>query len=103
MIIDFSSEYGVGYAVTESEEITEEDLEGGLAGYIHRNMGNNFESFKEVNAMIDDADATYLVIKNPFKNGLDLTEVKEELDNEIKRMNLQVDSEFGVVGGLYIC
>ena len=104
MSIDYNSNYGIGYKVCESEEIAEtEELEDGLNDYIWNESGDNFEGFEEGNAMCGDIDETYLVIKDPMKNGLDLTKIKAELDAEIKRLKLDVESEFGVVGGLYVC
>jgi hypothetical protein len=44
----------------------------------------------------------YLTLKNPFENGLDLTAMKEKLDQEAERLKLHIESEFGVVGGLYV-
>lgn len=104
MSIDYNSNFGIGYKVSANEEIFEsEQLEDGLNDYLWNEAGDNFDQFEEGNAMCGDVDATYLIIKNPMKNGLDLTEVKAELDEEIKRLKLDVESEFGPVGGLYVC
>lgn len=100
---DYKSNYGIGYKVGGSEEIFDiAELEDGLNQYILNESGDNFDVFQEGNAKTGDIEATYLVIKNPMKNGLDLTEAKAELDAEIKRLELETESEFGVVGGLYV-
>tara|TARA_R110000764_G_scaffold236092_1_gene330980 strand:- start:438 stop:752 length:315 start_codon:yes stop_codon:yes gene_type:complete len=103
MSVDYNSNYGIGYKACESEEISdEEELEDGLIDYLYNEAGDNFDSFEVGSAWSGDIDGTYLIIKDPIKNGLDLTEAKTEIDAEIKRLKLDVESEFGVVGGLYI-
>ena len=103
MSVDYNSNYGIGYKVSESEEIAETgELEDGLSDYLYNEAGDNFDSFETGSAWSGDIDGTYLIIKDPMKNGLDLTEVKAEIEAEVKRLKLDVESEFGVVGGLYV-
>ena len=103
MSIDYRANFGIGYKVSESEEIFDtEELEDGLLDYLWNEAGDNFDSFETGNGFSGDSDGVYLVIKNPFENGLDLVKAKEKLDAEAKRLKLEINSEFDVVGGLYV-
>jgi hypothetical protein len=108
MGIDYRASSGIGYAVCESDELNEdeemeEDLEDGLEEYIDCNCGEDFDCFGTGNGYSGSIDGIYLILKEPFKDGLDLTKAKEKLDEEVKRLRLDTeDEEFGVVGGLYI-
>ena len=103
MSIDYSAEYGIGYGVCESEEISEtEELEDGLHEYIESQCGEEFECFQPGNAMTGDFESVFLVFKDPFSKGMDLTWVRNALDEEVARLKLEVEEDFGVVGGLHI-
>ena len=103
MGIDYSANYGIGYEVSASEDIDETDeMEDGLSEYLYCEREEGFDSFEIGSAYTGEIDGVYLIIKEPFKDGLDLTAAKERLDQEVKRLKLETDSEFGVVGGLYI-
>lgn len=103
MSIDYNSNYGIGYKVSANENICDDEaLEDGLNEYLCNESGDNFDSFEEGNAWTGVIVGTYLVITNPMKNGLDLTKSKAELDAEVKRLNLDTENDFGVVGGLFI-
>ena len=103
MGIDYRASYGVGYEVCESDEIADtEELEDGLGEYIYCEIGDGFDSFVTGSAYSGNIDGTYLSIKEPFKDGLDLTSAKKRLDEEVKRLKLETCSEFGEIGGLYV-
>ena len=103
MGIDYRASYGVGYEVQESDEIADTtELEDGLSEYLYNEVGDGFESFETGSAYSGQIDGVFLAINEPFKNGLDLSEAKEKLDKEVKRLKLDVCSEFGEVGGLYV-
>ena len=105
MGIDYSANYGVGYEVEEGESIADtEELEDGLIEYLYCEADSErFESFETGNAYSGEIDGVYLSIKTPFKDGLDLTSAKAELDKEVERLGLDVVGEFGEIGGLYVC
>ena len=103
MSIDYNAEYGIGYQVYESDEIAEsEDLEDGLHEYIENECCEEFECFEPGNAMTGDMEGVYLVIKEPFSKGMDLTWVKDALDEEVKRLKLYVDDDIDLVGGMSV-
>ena len=104
MSVDYRAEYGIGYEVCESDELleNEEALEDGLNEYIENNIGEGFSVF-ETNQGYDSCEKkVFVVADNPFENGGDLTDVKERLDAEIERLNLECYAGFDLVGGLYI-
>lgn len=104
MGIDYSGNYGIGYKVIESDKIPEHDIENGLSEYIFDNLGQEYEYFEVgYETYNDKPNDIYIVLKNPFENGLDLASKKAKLDKEIKRLKLLPDSKFGSFGGLHAC
>ena len=104
MSVDYNAYYGIGYKVGADDELldNEEDLEEGLVEYIDNECGDGFECFATGSAYSGRVDGVYLVIKDPFKDGLDLTDAKERLDKEVVRLKLDIESEFNEVGGLLV-
>ncbi len=103
MGIDYRASSSVGYEIDITDEIEDiEEMEDGLEEYADNEIGDEFECFVTGNAYSDEITGTYLGLKEPFKNGLDLTLMKEKLDKELKRIKVKAVSDFGVIGGLYI-
>ena len=103
MGVDYDGMVGVGYQVTESDELTEKDLEEGLAEYLYDKVGDGFEYFEVgEGCYTDDDNEIYIVVKDAFKDGLDLTSKKKALDDELKRLKVKAVGDFGDVGGLYV-
>lgn len=104
MGIDYDANFGIGYEVEEGEEIKDSsDLEEGLQEYLYSELGDGFSSFEVGSAYSGRIDGVFIVIKEPFKDGLDLTNAKARLDKEINRLGLKAKGEFREVGGLYVC
>lgn len=102
MGIDYDANYGIGYEVEASDEVSEDELEDGLREYLWNKVSEGFESFEVGDAYYGESEGVFITIKDPFKNGLDLTKSKEKLDAELERLKLKAISEFNEVGGLYI-
>lgn len=102
MSVDYDAYYGIGYKVEEGDKIDEELLADGLEEYLCEEVGNGFECFQIGNAFTGEFSAVCLVIKDPFRNGLDLSSAKENLETEMKRLNIKPVGSFGLVGGLYV-
>jgi hypothetical protein len=103
MSIDYTANYGIGYAVCESEEISEsEELEDGLEEYVYSEVGDGFESFSTNSGNDTETEAVYVTIKDPFKDGLCLADAKAKLDAELQRMKLEPECQFGAVGGMCV-
>ncbi len=103
MGVDYEANYGIGYEVEAGKEIDDSALEDGLAEYLYGEVGDEFSHFETGSYMTGNMTGTYLTLKEPFKNGLDLTEGKALLDKEVIRLKLETSGEFGEVGGLLIC
>jgi hypothetical protein len=103
MSIDYISSFGIGYQVIETNEIDESELEDGLNEYIANNLGLEFEHFECGNGFTGRSEGCFIVIINPFKNGIDLSAGKQKINEEIKRLKLETRGDFDAVGGLYIC
>ena len=103
MGIEYRASYGIGYRVCETEEIEDtEEMEDGLNEYLECEAGEGFYCFETGDAYSGEIDGVFLGIKDPFKDGLDITAAKERLDEEVKRLKLETCDEFGEIGGLYI-
>ncbi len=101
MSSEYDAVYGIGYQViiTDKEhEKLDTDLKRWLLG--EQKIGITVITTGDYRPDIETC--TFLVIADPFKGGLDLSEKKKVLDNEIKRLELTVLSEFGLFGGVCI-
>lgn len=102
MDVDCSANYGIGYKVEASDELIdcekfENEYCGELLEYIDSEINEAFKSFEVGDSAYNDI---YICLRKPFKNGLDLTKRKQELDKEANRLKLKVVSEFNEAGGL---
>ena len=102
MGVCYEANYGIGYEVEATDEIQEDELEDGLSEYIAVNVGEQFTYFEVGSGYTDEDDNIYVVIKDAFKDGLDLTAKKKLLDKELARLKLKPISDFGDVGGLQV-
>lgn len=104
MGVEYDANYGIGYGVSATDELDDhEDMECGLGEYIDTNLSHGFYWFQEANCYSGEVYETYIVSSNPFRYGLDLTEVNKEILTEIKRLKLDIeDDSLSCVGGLLI-
>ncbi len=104
MGVDYGANYGIGYEVVASAELFESedyDEDCSLEDYIELDE-TNFESWTIGNSYCGEDEEFYITLKDPFRDGLDLTQRKKALDAELKRLKLEPLSEFNEQGGLYI-
>lgn len=103
MGIDYRCCFGIGYEVEKNDEIIEsEEVEDGLEDYLYCEAGEGFISFGVNNGYDTETESVFLIVDNPFEDGLDMEDVKKRLDSEIKRLRLEPVGEFGLVGGMYV-
>lgn len=98
MSIDYDVVFGIGYEVEVSGD-TPEDYS--LEEYVEQNL-QGFKYFVTGNNYSGEDDVVYIILKEPFSNGLDLTHKKALLEMEIERLDLDFVSTFGVVGGVHV-
>ncbi|MAE22031.1 MAG: hypothetical protein CMK92_06320 [Pseudomonas sp.] len=79
MSVDYEANYGLGFEVCATDDVCESDLEDGLNEYIYERISNGYDVFEVGSYYSGRIDGTYIVINEPFKNGLDLTLEKEKL------------------------
>ena len=104
MSIDYNASFGIGYKVSVSGDIADsKELEDGLSEYLDGECGEEFDSFEVGSAYTGDIDFTCLTIKISDLEGIDLSKAKSKLDEEVERLHLDVESEFGLFGGVYTC
>ncbi len=102
MSIDYSANHGIGYEVCEGDSLLEDEDFDNLEEYVYNQCSERFETFSTNDGYDTDTDGVFLTIKDPFKEGLDLTVAKNTLDAEIERLELGTCGEFGSVGGMRV-
>jgi hypothetical protein len=105
MGVDYSAKFGIGYKIKVANEIVEDEYDGDtyecLDNILEEREGVNFFSTgSEVYG--GEPNEYYLIADETFAKGLDLTHIKQFLDEIIDSSALERDSEFGLVGGLKI-
>jgi hypothetical protein len=97
MGVDYSAYYGIGIQVDKEDEIS-------IDSFLEDEVENEEYSFFETGSASYGGDAEYyVIIKDPFKNGLNnLEKQKETLLYYLDSKGLTTIGEFGVVGGLLI-
>lgn len=104
MGIDYDGHYGVGYEVEPTEEIQEEyGNESEFLEYVDWKVGGDYHCFQTGNAYSGEYGGVYVVLRDLFKDGLDLTKAKEDLEQELDRIKVKPVGEFRDVGGIFIC
>ncbi len=98
MGVDYSANFGIGYKVNvtpNDDETDSEHLEGlNMSGLTYFETGQERYGGKS---------EFYIVLAEPFKNGLDLSEPKKLIDKFIEdNPSIQKASTFGMVGGILV-
>jgi len=104
MGVDYDANFGIGYRL--KNKFFEDDENGeefDMESYLDDVITDDFRYFKTGSgSYTGEENEYYLVIKNPFETGLDLTEKKKLLDDFLAKNDLEVDGDFDVVGGLHV-
>lgn len=110
MGVDFTGHYGIGVKI-DSIDFDEEELDkeiaelGHMCEFLDENLNTEIYNWFEVgdgNYSGKENDF-YIVIKDPFKDGLNnLEQKKDKLLQHIKEIGLEISDDFGVVGGLEV-
>ena len=104
MSIDYDANSGIGYEVLDPDWFNEdhEYYEEGFYEFLESKLGDGFSAFQVGCSLSGEFENNRIIVDKPFNDGLDMTAVKGRLDAELKRLNLEPDGEFGVVGGLLV-
>lgn len=103
MGIDYDANFGLGYQVEPSDEISEEDLEEGLAEYLWGELGSDFDHFEVGRGSYSgEEDDCFVVTKEEINERSDLQAIKAALDKELERLRVEPVSTFTIVGGLRV-
>ena len=107
MSVNYRANYGIGYKVFPSDEICgliDDDFDGCFGEYLYELDVDKYRWF-EVGAAnyTGEENEHFVCIRDPLKYSLDLTKVKSELDEDLKRLKIDIGSEFKEIGGLLIC
>ncbi len=103
MGVDYDGNYGIGYKIQASGDVTADELEDGIAEFIYGKLAEGSSHFQVGDGCYSgEEDEQYIVVDDAFEGGLDLAEKKALLDVELKRLRLVPIGYFGCVGGLYV-
>ncbi len=99
MGVDYSANFGIGYKVNVTTNNDETPL-----GYLECLIMPGLKFFETGQERYGGkAGQFYIVLAEPFKNGLDLSEPKKLIDKFIEDdPNLEKASTFGMVGGILV-
>ncbi len=101
MSVDYSAEFGIGYRVSPSEDLPEGDIED-FESYLEAELDcGPFYSFSYGDTYQGE-EWFCVVITKPFETTLNLELKRGQLLNKLNQMGVDVDGEFGEVGGLRV-
>lgn len=93
--------FGIGYevdaSIRASQRLPEENIKDGVFKYILNNLDDRFWCFCD-----GTNNDCFVAVKDAFDDGLDLTDKKKMLDEELKRLDIMPIGVFRDVGGLYV-
>lgn len=104
MGVDYSGHYGLGFQVRLPEFEEDHEFYEDPIGYLDsvcRDTEFSFFEVKEGNYTGNENDY-YVIIDNPFSNGLDVTEPANRLKAFLTENNIEFEGEIDTVGGLEI-
>lgn len=108
MGVDYDAKYGIGYEICPNHD-NECDYEYfDIESYLDDIVNKYSDILKLTYFQTGEGDYTgdtneyYLCVKNPFKDGYDLTKIKNKLDKIIRDEGLETVGKFGLVGGLHV-
>lgn len=105
MGVDYSANFGIGFKLVRKEFEEGHEFEGDFHGYIdHKLEGTVYGYFSVGSEMYtDDENDFYVILDNPFENGIDgLRQKTNELIDFLDGNDIEYDGEIDVVGGLEI-
>jgi len=102
MSVDYNAKYGMGFEVTESDELIESEYEDSLSEYLYENTEAGFDSFEIGNSFTGEMEGTYLVLASLKLDGLDIEKAEAELRREMERLQVEPVGDFKIVGGIRI-
>tara|TARA_R110002110_G_scaffold415850_1_gene658010 strand:+ start:29267 stop:29572 length:306 start_codon:yes stop_codon:yes gene_type:complete len=92
MSIDYNAIGGVGYKVLDSGQ-AEEDYDNDFHWMVESLIGAGF-SVEATGSLLHGALEYYVFIDEPFSEGLNLSNKKISLDNELERIGIRSTGEF---------
>ncbi len=105
MGVDYTANYGLGVEISTKHKLVGED-EGyeDILLFLDKNLNGKYEYFEEgAGSYTGEENFVYVVLKRGLACGIDKLEAeKEALLKHLKELDVEVLSEFDVVGGLLV-
>lgn len=108
MGVDYSGHYGIGVQVKvidfEDENTPKEIRElDNMYEFLDETLKDGYSWFEVGEGSYTGEENSFFVkIQEPFKNGFDLTLIKDEFMEYVKSIGLTPIGEFGSIGGLEV-
>lgn len=101
MGVDYTAIFGMGYQV--AEKVLDEDDDFYMDEFLESLCEDKFEYFDTgQGSYTGECNQWYVVLKDPLKETLDLTEQKNELLKFLNDNEIDIIGNFGLQGGLLI-
>jgi len=107
MSVNYECEVGIGYMVVATARLkrnSEAYMEDGLYEYINSKIDNDseFDVIESGDLYRGEIEGVFIILRDPFKNGEDLTHAKYRLMLQINVWGLVAIGRFNLVGGLKV-
>lgn len=101
MGVDYSCVTGIGYEIEVDQDLLDSKYEGDFSWYAAEvNIGG--VSLQGYGNAYSQQYRYIAVLIDPFRDGLDLTTRKEQMDKALFENNIKIISDFGEVGGICV-
>ena len=103
MGVDYSGHYGIGFKVLLPELPEDHEFFEDERFWLDDIIEKRFDWFEVGEGMYTGEDnEIYICIKDPFENGLDITEKTNELISFLNEYNIKFEGDINEVGGLEV-
>lgn len=103
MGVDYNANFGIGYKVVDAR--TEEQIEEvEFLYYLEEELEKtDYWCFETGDGWYTgNENEFFVVLKEPFKNGVDLTEDKMLLGRKLKSLDVEIDGDFDLHGDIFL-
>lgn len=101
MGVDYSCVTGIGYEIEVDQDLLDSKYDEDFSWYADE-VNIDGVSLEQYGDAYSEQYRYMAVLIDPFRDGLDLTARKEEMDRALSENNIKIISDFGEVGGIRV-
>lgn len=104
MGVDYNANFGIGVQVIRKDFDEDSEYYEDFLGWIDEQLeGSEYSYFETGSSMYGgEENDVYVVLDEPFSEGLDLTKKAEDLKSFLQSKEIEYEGEVDIVGGLLI-